>query len=776
MEKGAQEEPPREQHRLLHPAAWQGTPRMDHLLLHSLPGHGARDSHLLLFPSKQGPQHHLLHPLSPKQNALHREQKPPLSGEGASCKEQQLHILEDQACFGRQVAQPVIGLEPGDSEKQHQEEENSLHKVLQVKTEEQESLSLLTGSSSKKKRGELKAAANHGGGKEDGSSNLKAGGEIQLGKVEEPEEIKKEGDRKENCDAKALVSGIEGAIKTELVEPPEEDCKGREEAASKPHPSSNGPAHVSKDVSLPQPLGAQQPQELKIPVTLHPVPPGTRIQFQGPPPSELIRVTKVPVAQVPLKMQSLLEPSVKIETKDVPLTVLPSDAGIPDTPFSKDRDGHVKRPMNAFMVWARIHRPALAKANPAANNAEISVQLGLEWNKLTEEQKKPYYDEAQKIKEKHREEFPGWVYQPRPGKRKRFPLTVSTVFSGTTQNIIATSPMTASTVFTGTSQNIITTNPTTIYPFRSPTYSVVIPNVQNSIGHPVCEAPSTIQLPAPSAQHPGPITLFQSSVGSTAPLAAPTANLPIRPVLQPQRFAAPSPAEAHHVSSGTNCSVKRPAQISIENTSRNANNTSTTHPRYSVSNSQAPKEYSGVSSCSRNGPIPQAPPIPHPHVYQPPPIGHPATLFGAPPRFSFHHPYFLPGPHYFPSSTCPYSRPPFGYGNFPSSVPECLGFYEDQYQKHEAMFSALNRDYPFREYPDEHTHSEDSHSCESLEGTSYYSSHSQTEEEYLNPMPQLDIGALENVFTATPSTPSSVQQVNVTDSDDEEEGKVLRDL
>lgn len=81
----------------------------------------------------------------------------------------------------------------------------------------------------------------------------------------------------------------------------------------------------------------------------------------------------------------------------------------------------------------------------------------------------------------------GWVYQPRPGKRKRFPLSVSTVFSGTTQNIIATSPMVTSAVFTGSSQNIITTNPTTIYPFRSSTYSVVIPSVQNSIGHPVCE-------------------------------------------------------------------------------------------------------------------------------------------------------------------------------------------------------------------------------------------------------------------------------------------------
>nr|XP_032656346.1 transcription factor SOX-30 [Chelonoidis abingdonii] len=553
----------------------------------------------------------------------------------------------------------------------------------------------------------------------------------------------------------------EGTIKAEQAEVASEDCKGREEAvSSKPAGSRSSPAHAGNDAPAAQPpggFGAQHPQDLKIPLTLHPVPSGTRIQFQGPPPSELIRVTKVPLAQVPLKMQSLLEPSVKIETKDVPLTVLPSDAGIPDTPFSKDRNGHVKRPMNAFMVWARIHRPALAKANPAANNAEISVQLGLEWNKLTEEQKKPYYDEAQKIKEKHREEFPGWVYQPRPGKRKRFPLTVSTVFSGT-------------------SQNIITTNPTTIYPFRSPTYSVVIPNVQNSIGHPVCEAPSTIQLPAPSIQHPGPITLFQPSVGSTTPVAVPAPNLPLHAVIPPQRFAGPAQTEAHHVPSGSSCSVKRPIPVCIESSSRNPSNTSTAHSRFPVSNSQPPKEYSGVSTCPRSAPVPQAAPIPHSHLCQPPPIGHPATLFGAPPRFSFHHPYFLPGPHYFPSSTCPYSRPPFGYGNFPSSMPECLGFYEDQYQKHEAMFSALNRDYPFREYPDERTQSEDSRSCESLEGVSYYNSHSHSEEEYLTPMPQLDIGALENVFTATPSTPSSIQQVNVTDSDEEEEGKVLRDL
>lgn len=74
--------------------------------------------------------------------------------------------------------------------------------------------------------------------------------------------------------------------------------------------------------------------------------------------------------------------------------------------MSKPTD-HIKRPMNAFMVWARIHRPALSKANPMANNADISVQLGHEWSRLSEEQKTPYYEAARKLKDKHRQAYPG---------------------------------------------------------------------------------------------------------------------------------------------------------------------------------------------------------------------------------------------------------------------------------------------------------------------------------------------------------------------------------
>ncbi len=67
----------------------------------------------------------------------------------------------------------------------------------------------------------------------------------------------------------------------------------------------------------------------------------------------------------------------------------------------------IKRPMNAFFLWSKIHRPALSKANPNASNCEISVQLGLEWHKLSEEQKKPYYEEARRIMAQHMEKYPG---------------------------------------------------------------------------------------------------------------------------------------------------------------------------------------------------------------------------------------------------------------------------------------------------------------------------------------------------------------------------------
>ena len=70
----------------------------------------------------------------------------------------------------------------------------------------------------------------------------------------------------------------------------------------------------------------------------------------------------------------------------------------------------IRRPMNAFMIFSKRHRPLVHQKHPNQDNRTVSKILGEWWYALGPEEKQKYHDLAHQVKEAHFKAHPEWKW------------------------------------------------------------------------------------------------------------------------------------------------------------------------------------------------------------------------------------------------------------------------------------------------------------------------------------------------------------------------------
>ena len=76
----------------------------------------------------------------------------------------------------------------------------------------------------------------------------------------------------------------------------------------------------------------------------------------------------------------------------------------------EDLGKKIRRPMNAFMIFSKRHRPLVHQKHPNQDNRTVSKILGEWWYALGPEEKQKYHDLAHQVKEAHFKAHPKWKW------------------------------------------------------------------------------------------------------------------------------------------------------------------------------------------------------------------------------------------------------------------------------------------------------------------------------------------------------------------------------
>uniref|UniRef100_UPI00398ED106 transcription factor 7-like 2 isoform X3 n=1 Tax=Pristiophorus japonicus TaxID=55135 RepID=UPI00398ED106 len=196
-----------------------------------------------------------------------------------------------------------------------------------------------------------------------------------------------------------------------------------------PHPSDISPYYPLSPGTvgqIPHPLGWLVPQQGQ------PVYPITTGGFRHPYPTALTvnaSMSRFPPHMVPphhslhttgIPHPAIVTPTVKQESSQSDIGSLNNSKHHQDAKKEEEKKKpHIKKPLNAFMLYMKEMRAKVVAECTLKESAAINQILGRRWHALTREEQAKYYELARKERQLHMQLYPGWSARDNYGKRKK---------------------------------------------------------------------------------------------------------------------------------------------------------------------------------------------------------------------------------------------------------------------------------------------------------------------------------------------------------------------
>ncbi|XP_049916483.1 transcription factor 7-like 2 isoform X9 [Epinephelus lanceolatus] len=205
-----------------------------------------------------------------------------------------------------------------------------------------------------------------------------------------------------------------------------------------PHPPDISPYYPLSPGTvgqIPHPLGWLVPQQGQ------PVYPITTGGFRHPYPTALtvnasmssLLSSRFPPHMVPphhslhttgIPHPAIVTPNVKQESSHSDISLNSSKQSDAKKEEEKKKQVHIKKPLNAFMLYMKEMRAKVVAECTLKESAAINQILGRRWHALSREEQAKYYELARKERQLHMQLYPGWSARDnyaanQQGKRKK---------------------------------------------------------------------------------------------------------------------------------------------------------------------------------------------------------------------------------------------------------------------------------------------------------------------------------------------------------------------